>query len=140
MRITDIIQEAKLSKRNRFSFELLPPLKGDGLDKIFTAIDSLMPYDPAFINVTCHREEIKYTERPDGLIEKHIVRRRPGTVGVSAAIMKRYGIEVVPHVICGGQSRYDIEDTLIDLDFLGIHNVLALRGDAMHGDSRFRPS
>ena len=101
MRITDIIQEAKLSKRNRFSFELLPPLKGDGLDNIFTAIDSLMPYNPAFINVTCHREEIKYTERPDGLIEKHIVRRRPGTVGVSAAIMKRYGIEVVPQMTCG---------------------------------------
>ena len=139
MKITEIIQKAKEEGKNRFSFELLPPLKGDGLDKTFAAIDSLMPYNPAFINVTCHREETKYTERPDGLIEKHVVRRRPGTVGVSAAIMKKYGIEVVPHVICGGQSRYDIEDTLIDLDFLGIHNVLALRGDAMHGDSRFRP-
>lgn len=139
MTITEIIQKSKEEGKNRFSFELLPPLKGDGLDKTFAAIDSLMPYNPAFINVTCHREETKYTERPDGLIEKHVVRRRPGTVGVSAAIMKKYGIEVVPHVICGGLSRYDIEDTLIDLDFLGIHNVLALRGDAMHGDSRFRP-
>lgn len=139
MKITDIISQAKESGTPRFSFELLPPLKGDGLDKIFAAIDSLMPYNPAFINVTCHREEIKYTERPDGLIEKHVVRRRPGTVGVSAAIMKKYDVEVVPHMICGGQSRYDIEDTLIDLDFLGIHNVLALRGDAMHGDPRFRP-
>lgn len=138
-KVIDIINEAKASGKPRFSFELLPPLKGDGLDKIFGAIDSLVPYNPAFINVTCHREEVKYKERPDGLIEKHIVRRRPGTVGVSAAIRQKYGIEVVPHLICGGQSRYDIEDTLIDMDFLGIHNVLALRGDAMHGDSRFRP-
>lgn len=138
MKVTDIIAQAQSSGKPRFSFELLPPLKGDGLDKIYGAIDSLVPYGPAFINVTCHREEMKYTERPDGLIEKHIVRRRPGTVGVSAAIQQKYGIDVVPHVICGGQSRYDIEDTLIDLDFLGINNVLALRGDAMHGDSRFR--
>ena len=138
MKVIDIINQAKESGKSRFSFELLPPLKGDGLDKIFGAIDSLVPFNPAFINVTCHREEMKYTERPDGLIEKHVVRRRPGTVGVSAAIKQKYGIPVVPHVICGGQSRYDIEDTLIDLDFLGINNVLALRGDAMHGDSRFR--
>lgn len=139
MKVIDIIKQAKEAGKPRFSFELLPPLKGDGLDKIYGAIDRLMPYNPAFINVTCHREEVKYKERPDGLIEKHIVRRRPGTVGVSAAIRQKYGIEVVPHLICGGQSRYDIEDTLIDMDFLGIHNVLALRGDAMHGDSRFRP-
>ena len=138
MKVIDIIKDAKDSGKPRFSFELLPPLKGDGLDTLFGAIDTLMPYKPAFINVTCHREEMKYTERPDGLIEKHVVRRRPGTVGVSAAIMRKYGIEVVPHVICGGQSRYDIEDALIDLDFLGIHNILALRGDAMPGDRRFR--
>ena len=137
MKVIDIIKQAKESGKSRFSFELLPPLKGDGIEKIYGAIDSLMPYNPAFINITCHREEMKYTERPDGLIEKHIVRRRPGTVGVSAAIMRKYGVEVVPHVICGGQSRYDIEDSLIDLDFLGIQNILALRGDAMHGDSRF---
>ena len=137
MKVIDIINQAKESGKTRFSFELLPPLKGDGLDKVFGAIDSLMPYDPAFINVTCHREEIKYTERPDGLIQKHIVRRRPGTTGVCAAIHKKYGVEVVPHLICGGQSQYDIEDTLIDMDFLGIQNVLALRGDAMPGASRF---
>lgn len=137
MKIIDIINTAKESGKARFSFELLPPLKGDGLDKIFGAIDRLVPYNPAFINVTCHREEIKYTERPDGLIQKHVMRRRPGTVGVSAAIKQKYNIEVVPHLICGGQSRYDIEDTLIDLDFLGIQNVLALRGDAMPGAHRF---
>lgn len=140
MKVIDIINQAKEAGKPRFSFELLPPLKGDSLDKIYSAIDSLMPYDPAFINVTCHREEVKYVERPDGLIQKHVVRRRPGTTGVSAAIMRKYNIEVVPHVICGGQTKYDIEDTLIDMDFLGIHNVLALRGDAMPGAHRFVPN
>ena len=137
MKVIDIIKEAEEKGGKRFSIELLPPLKGDGLDKIFHAITTLLPYEPAFINVTSSREQMKYVERPDGLIEKHIVRRRPGTVGVSAAIKQKYGIEVVPHMICGGQSKYDIEDALIDLDFLGIQNVLALRGDAMPGTIRF---
>ena len=137
MKVIDIIKQAEQTGKKRFSFELLPPLKGDGLEKIFNAITTLLPYDPAFINVTCHREEVKYVERPDGLIQKHVVRRRPGTVGVSAAIKKKYNIEVVPHLICGGQSKYDIEDTLIDMDFLGLQNVLALRGDAMPGAHRF---
>ena len=137
MKVIDIIKKAEGKGGKRFSIELLPPLKGDGLDKIFHAITTLLPYEPAFINVTSSREQMKYVERPDGLIEKHIVRRRPGTVGVSAAIKQKYGIEVVPHMICGGQSKYDIEDALIDLDFLGIQNVLALRGDAMPGTSRF---
>lgn len=137
MKVIDIINTARESGTRGFSFELLPPLKGDGPDKVFGAIDALLPYNPKFINVTCHREEIKYTERKDGLIERHVVRRRPGTVGISAAIQKKYGVTVVPHLICGGQSRYDIEDTLIDMDLLGIENVLALRGDAMHGDARF---
>lgn len=139
MKVIDIINSASASGKPRFSFELLPPLKGDGPGKVLQAIDNLMPYNPAFINVTCHREEAKYVERPDGLIEKHIVRRRPGTVGISAAIQQKYGVPVVPHLICGGQSRYDIEDTLIDMDLLGIRNVLALRGDIMHGDHRFMP-
>ena len=139
MKVIDIINRAKETGKPRFSFELLPPLKGDGLYRIFAAIDRLMPFGPAFINVTCHGEEMKYTERPDGLIEKHVMRRRPGTLGVSAAIRRKYGVEVVPHLICGGQSRYDIEDTLIDMDFLGIQNVLALRGDAMPGAHRFTP-
>lgn len=138
-KVIDIISKAQTEGKPRFSFELLPPLKGDGPGKVFQAIDNLVKYDPAFINVTCHREEAKYIERPDGLIEKHVVRRRPGTVGISAAIQQRYNVPVVPHLICGGQSRYDIEDTLIDMDFLGINNVLALRGDIMHGDHRFMP-
>ena len=139
MNVVDIINEAIASKRTRFAFELLPPLKGDGMQKIFAAIDPLMPFDPAYINITFHREGIKETERPDGGIEWHVVRRRPGTVGISAAIQHRYGVEVVPHLICGGLSKYDIEDTLIDMDFLGLHNVLALRGDKSQNERRFMP-
>ncbi len=139
MQVIDIINEAIADGKTRFTFELLPPLKGAGVDGVFEAIDPLMEFDPAYINVTYHREDVKYVERADGLLEKRIVRRRPGTVGISAAIMKRYGVESVPHIICGGLSKYDIEDALIDMDFLGIHNVLALRGDNVRGEHVFRP-
>lgn len=139
MNVVDIINEAVASGRTRFAFELLPPLKGDGMQKIFAAVEPLMPFDPAYINITFHREAIKETERGDGGIEWHVVRRRPGTVGISAALQHRYGVEVVPHLICGGLSKYDIEDTLIDMDFLGLHNVLALRGDKSQNEKRFMP-
>lgn len=139
MKITDIIRRAEREGRPRFAIEMLPPLKGDGAQSIFDAIDPLMEFEPAYINVTCHREDVKYVEREDGLLEKRVVRRRPGTVGISAALMRRYGVEVVPHIICGGLSKYDIEDALIDLDFLGINNVLALRGDCLKGEKVFRP-
>ncbi len=139
MKIIDIINKTQAEGGCRFTFELLPPLKGDGTEGVFEAIDTLAPLDPAYINVTFHREDVKYAERADGLLEKHLVRHRPGTVGISAAIMKRYGIEVVPHLICGGLSRYDIEDSLIDMDFLGMNNVLALRGDCRKGEQRFAP-
>ena len=129
MHITDIIRKAGAEGKPRFSFELLPPLKGDGTQRTFEAIDPLMEFSPIFCSVTYHREDVKYVEKENGLLERHTVRRRPGTVGISAAIMQRYGLTVIPHLICGGQSRYDIEDALIDLDFLGIQNVLALRGD-----------
>ena len=128
MNVLDIINTAIAEHRTRFAFELLPPLKGDGMGGVFAAIDRLIGFDPAYINVTFHREGIKQSVRPDGGIDWHVVRRRPGTVGISAAIQKKYGVEVVPHLICGGQSKYDIEDALIDLDFLGLHNVLALQG------------
>ena len=139
MNVVDIIHEAIAAKRTRFAVELLPPLKGDGRQKIFDALKPLMPYDPAYINITFHREGIKETVREDGSIDWHVVRRRPGTVGISAAIQHRYGVEVVPHLICGGLSKYDIEDTLIDMDFLGLHNVLALRGDKSQNERRFMP-
>ena len=98
-----------------------------------------MPFDPAYINVTFHRESVKEEVQADGTLRSHIVRRRPGTVGISAAIQHKYGVPVVPHLICGGLSRYDIEDALIDLDFLGLHNILALRGDALKGEPHFTP-
>jgi len=139
MNVLDIINTAIAEHRTRFAFELLPPLKGDGMGGVFAAIDRLIGFDPAYINVTFHREGIKQSVRPDGGIDWHVVRRRPGTVGISAAIRDRFGIEVVPHLICGGQSKYHIEDALIDLDFLGLHNVLALRGDKSQNEKFFMP-
>ena len=137
MNVVETITRALAERRTRFAFELLPPLKGDGMEGIFSAIDPLAEFDPAYINVTFHREGIKRTPLPNGGVEWHVVRRRPGTVGISAAIRKRYGVETVPHLICGGLSKYDIEDALIDMDFLGLHNVLALRGDKSQSESRF---
>ncbi len=139
MNILELIEKANKGGKTAFAFELLPPLKGDGLGKIFNAIDNLMEFNPVYINVTYHREDVKYVEHKDGLLEKRVVRRRPSTVGVSAAINRKYGVEVVPHLICGGNSRYDIEDALIDMDFLGINNVLALRGDSLKGERVFVP-
>ena len=139
MKVIDIIRQAEANRAPRFTIELLPPLKGDGTQGVFSAIDTLVEYGPAYINVTFQREDEKLVEREDGLWERRVTRRRPGTVGISAAIMRRYGIETVPHLICGGLSRYDIEDALIDMDFLGIENVLALRGDSRRTERRFAP-
>lgn len=139
MNVLDTINNALKTGETRFAFELLPPLKGDGTEGIFRAIDNVMQYNPAYVNITSHREGLKQTQRPDGRTEWHTVRRRPGTVGIAAAIQKRYGIPAVPHLICGGQSQYDIEDALIDMDFLGLHNVLALRGDCSQNEKIFIP-
>lgn len=139
MNVVDIIHSALSQGKTRFAFELLPPLKGAGMEGIFAAIDPLMEFDPAYINVTFHREGIKQSLREDGSVKWHVVRRRPGTVGISAAIQKRYDVETVPHLICGGLSKYDIEDALIDMDFLGLHNVLALRGDKSQNEKFFMP-
>lgn len=138
MKVIDIIRNAEKEGKCRFAFELLPPLKGNDINTIFSTIDLLQPFDPAYINITYHREDVKYVERADGLLEKHIVTKRPGTVAIAAAIMARYGIEVVPHLICGGFSKFETEDALIDLRFLGIENILALRGDNLHGEKTFR--
>lgn len=139
MNVVKIIHDAIAEHRTRFAFELLPPLKGEGKHGIYDAIDPLAEFDPAYINVTFHREGIKQTVAADGSREWHVVRRRPGTVGISAAIRRKYGVEAVPHLICGGLSKYDIEDALIDMDFLGLHNVLALRGDKSQNEERFVP-
>jgi methylenetetrahydrofolate reductase (NADPH) len=136
MKVIDIINS---SEKTLFSFELLPPLKGSKGDKLFDTIDQLLEFDPKYINITTHRDEYDFRTREDGLIEKRIVRKRPGTVAIAAAIQYKYGIPVVPHILCGGFSRSETEHVLIDLHFLGIENVLALRGDGLKQESVFTP-
>lgn len=136
MKVTDHIKEAK---DTLFSFEILPPLKGKSIQSIFNGIDPLMEFNPKFVNVTYHREEFVYKERENGLLEKIAIRKRPGTVGICAAIMNKYQVDAVPHLICGGFSKEETENALIDLQFLGIDNVLALRGDPVKTESNFRP-
>ena len=140
MKIPEIISAAQKAGRPRFAFEILPPLKGEGAEAVYRCIDKLMEFNPAYINITFHRESFKQNIRPDGSADIRLVRRRPGTVGISAAIQNRYGIPVVPHLICGGQSKYEIEDQLIDMDFLGLENVLVLRGDKLPNEVYFQPA
>ncbi|MFY7668115.1 MAG: methylenetetrahydrofolate reductase [NAD(P)H] [Crocinitomicaceae bacterium] len=136
MKVTEHI---KASKDTLFSFEILPPLKGKSIQSIYDGIDPLMEFKPKFVNVTYHREEFIYKERENGLLEKIAIRKRPGTVGICAAIMNKYQVDAVPHLICGGFSKEETENALIDLQFLGIDNVLALRGDSIKTESSFRP-
>lgn len=135
MKVTDKFRKGQ----TLFAFELLPPLKGETISSIYHTVDVLGAYQPAYINITYHREEVKFIEREGGLFERRVVRKRPGTVGISAAIAARYGIDVVPHLICGGFSADETEDALIEMNFLGIDNVLALRGDNVRGEHAFRP-
>ncbi len=136
MKVIDHIRQAK---DTLFTIEILPPKKGENIDALFSHIDSLMDFSPAFIDVTYHREEHVYQEQSDGSLRKQVVRKRPGTVGICAAIQNRYKVDTVPHVICGGFSKEDTENMLIDLDFLGIENVLILRGDPIKSESGFTP-
>ena len=136
MKVTEHLKEAK---DTLFSFEILPPLKGKSIQSIYDGIDPLMEFKPRFVNVTYHREEFIYKERENGLLEKIAIRTRPGTVGICAAIMNKYQVDAVPHLICGGFSKEETENALIDLQFLGIDNVLALRGDSIKTESTFRP-
>ena len=136
MNVIDIINS---SDKTVFSFELLPPLKGSGAGTIYRTIESLVDFDPKYINITTHRDEMVFVERPDGTIEKRVVRKRPGTVAIAADIQHRYNIPVVPHILCGGFSKSETEHVLIDLNFMGISNVLALRGDGVKTDHVFRP-
>lgn len=137
MRIIDHIKNAK--GKTLFSLEVLPPKKGEDIKSLFGAIEPLMDFNPAFIDVTYHREEYVYKKRKDGLLEKVITRKRPGTVGICAAIVNKFGVDAVPHLICGGFTKEETENALIDLSFLGIDNVLALRGDAIKSEPRFIP-
>lgn len=120
-----------------FSFEILPPLRGRGIDNLFKSIDRLMPYNPAYINITTHRTEVVYREVSDDLYRRAETRRRPGSTAIAAAIKGRYGIPTVPHVICSGFSKFDLENELIDLSYLEITDLIVLRGDRERGENRF---
>ncbi len=139
MKVIDHINGAKDAKRTLISFEILPPLKGKAISAIYDHLDPLMEYKPAFINVTYHRSETMFKKKTDGTFEKVEVRKRPGTVAICAAIMNHYKVDAVPHLICGGFSKRETEDALIDLNFLGVDNVLVLRGDAPKNETFFEP-
>jgi len=130
---------AKSNSKTQFTFEILPPLKGQNIQSIYDSIDPLMEFNPPFIDVTYHREEYVYKELENGLLKKHIIRKRPGTVGICAALQHKYGVDAIPHILCGGFTKEDTENFLIDLDFLGIDNVVALRGDAIKSETYFTP-
>ncbi|MFM7105723.1 MAG: methylenetetrahydrofolate reductase, partial [Flavobacteriales bacterium] len=136
MKVTEHIAKAK---GTLFSIEILPPLKGQNINSIFETMDQLMEFSPAFVDVTYHREEYVFRDAGNGLLEKRIVSKRPGTVGICAAISNRYKVDTVPHIICGGFSRRDTEDALIDLNFVGLENVLVLRGDPIKSEGIFKP-
>lgn len=137
MKITEHIKSA--NGKTLFSFEILPPLKGDSIDSIYKGIDPLMEFNPSFIDVTYHREDYVEKKRPDGSFVRVATKKRPGTVAICAAIMHKYKVDAVPHIICGGFTREDTENALIDLNFLGIDNVLALRGDNAKNEQFFQP-
>ena len=136
MKVTDHIKEGKDTV---ISFEILPPLKGKTINSIYDHLDPLMEFKPAFINVTYHRSEQVFKKKADGTFDKIEVRKRPGTVGICAAIMNHYKVDAVPHLICGGFSKQETESALIDLAFLGIDNVLIIRGDAAKNETLFEP-
>jgi len=136
MKVTEHIQQAKSTL---LSFEVLPPLKGKTITSIYDHLDPLMEFKPSWINVTYHRSESMFKKKADGSFEKVEVRKRPGTVGICAALMNHYQIDTVPHLICGGFTKRESEDALIDLNFLGIDNVLVLRGDAAKNEAGFEP-
>jgi methylenetetrahydrofolate reductase (NADPH) len=136
MKLTEHLAEAK---KTIISLEILPPTKGKSIESIYSHLNPLMEFNPAFINVTYHRAESVYKKRAEGTFERVEIRKRPGTVGICAALMNKYKVEAIPHLICGGFSKEETENALIDLDFLGIKNVLALRGDAAANEKFFNP-
>ena len=138
MSISELISNSKGNRR--FSFEVLPPLKGTGTERLFKTIGELKEYNPTYVNITTHHSEHIYRELDNGQYERLRIRRRPGTVAIAAAIQNRFGLPVIPHVICSGATRESIEYELIDLQFLGIENVLLLRGDKAKDDRVFMPT
>lgn len=136
MRVIDLIHS---NEKTAFSFEILPPLKGTGIEKLYTTIDTLSEFDPKYINITTHRSEYIYKDLGNGLFQRNRLRRRPGTVAVAAAIQNRYNITAVPHLLCSGFTREETEYVLLDLQFLGITDLLVLRGDKAKHESVFTP-
>jgi methylenetetrahydrofolate reductase (NADPH) len=134
-----VLEKINNAKGPLFTFELLPPLKGHSIERTYSAIDRLIEFAPAYINFTSHRNETIYREREDGLLEKKVVRLRPGTIALAAAVKYKYNIPVVPHILCGGFSKEETENVLIEMKFLGIDDVLALRGDPQKGSRTFIP-
>lgn len=132
-----VIDHIKQAKDTLISFEVLPPLKGKGIEALYRHLDPLMEFKPSYINVTYHRSEHVFKKRADGSFEKVIIRKRPGTESICAAIMNKYTVDTVPHLICGGFSKSETEDALINLRYLGIDNVLVLRGDAARNETAF---
>lgn len=138
--MTKVIDHLNSSQETMFSFEILPPIKGRGVTKLFDQVSPLMEFKPKFIDVTYHREEYVYKKRDNGLLQKVSLRKRPGTVGICAALMNKFQVDPVPHLICGGFTKEETESALMDCHFLGIDNVLALRGDAIKSENRFVPA
>jgi len=135
-----LVDKIKSAKSTAFSFELLPPLKGNGIDGVFRTIDTLREFDPKYINITTHRSELVFREKANGLFERVAERHRPGTAAIAAAIQNKYKITVVPHIICSGFTREETEYALIDLQFLGITDLLLLRGDKAKHEKEFSPT
>ena len=135
MRVIDLIHS---SEKTAFSFEILPPLKGTGIDKLYRDIDELLEFDPKYINITTHRSEYVYLDLGNGMFQRNRLRRRPGTVAVAAAIQNKYNVTVVPHILCSGFSREETEYVLLDLQFLGITDLLVLRGDKAKHETSFK--
>ena len=138
MKVTEHIKNA--NGRTLFSFEIIPPKKGNSIQQLYNNIDPLMEFNPPFIDVTTSREEYVYIEKGEGLLDRKITRMRPGTVGICAAIKHKYNVDTVPHVLCGGFSKEETEYLLVDCHYLGINNVMALRGDAMKHQQYFEPT
>lgn len=138
MKITEHIKNA--NGKTLFSLEVVPPQKGIGIEDLYTNIDPLMEFKPPFIDVTTSREEYIYLDKGNGLMERRITRMRPGTLGICAAIQHKYNVDTVPHLLCGGFTKEETEYLLVDCMYLGIDNVMALRGDAMKGHQYFEPT
>ncbi len=138
MKVTEHIKSAK--GKTLFSFEIIPPKKGNNIQELYNNIDPLMEFNPPFIDVTTSREEYVYIDKGEGLLDRKITRMRPGTVGICAAIKHKYNVDTIPHVLCGGFTKEETEYVLVDCHYLGIENVMALRGDAMKHQQYFEPS